>query len=232
VVPLNIGPRERQFGGENRRCRAHVVTTSRGGPVFRFRGIPNNLHVPVSFWSWVMPRAGCADVRRRSPSATKPVRTPAYAARRSAVVCPDGDHGRDGTGDLPCPRGHPGGVLVRAPSRAEGRMPHRRGMRHGARRREAQVAVLPWRNPARQGTLERRSRERARRIRGRAGDNPGATPGRPDGCAVVWNSGAHNARKRGRSALNSFGFSANRGAFDVTHARTAPPFELRSHGIR
>ena len=48
VVPLNVGPRLCQLCGENRWCRAHVVTTSRSAPVFRFRGIPNNLHVPVS----------------------------------------------------------------------------------------------------------------------------------------------------------------------------------------
>ena len=48
VVPLNVGPRLRQLCGENRWCRAHVMTTSRSTPVFLFRGIPNNLHVPVS----------------------------------------------------------------------------------------------------------------------------------------------------------------------------------------
>ncbi len=50
VVPLNIGPRLCQLCGENRwcLCRAHVMTTSRGATVFRFRAIPNNLHVPVS----------------------------------------------------------------------------------------------------------------------------------------------------------------------------------------
>ncbi len=48
VVPLNVGPRLCQLCGENRWCRAHVVTTSRSAPVFLFRAIPNNLHVPVS----------------------------------------------------------------------------------------------------------------------------------------------------------------------------------------
>ncbi len=50
VVPLNVGPRLCQLCGENRwcLCRAHVMTTSLGASVFRFRGIPNNLHVPVS----------------------------------------------------------------------------------------------------------------------------------------------------------------------------------------
>jgi hypothetical protein len=48
VVPLNIGPRDCQFGGKNWWCRAHVVTTSRERSVFRFRGIPNNLHSTVS----------------------------------------------------------------------------------------------------------------------------------------------------------------------------------------
>ncbi len=48
VVPLNVGPRLRQLCGKYRWCRAHVVTTSPRAPVFLFRGIPNNLHVPVS----------------------------------------------------------------------------------------------------------------------------------------------------------------------------------------
>ncbi len=50
VVPLNVGPRLCQLCGENRwcLCRAHVMTTSRSAAVFRFRAIPNNLHVPVS----------------------------------------------------------------------------------------------------------------------------------------------------------------------------------------
>jgi len=48
VEPLNVGPRLCQLCGENRWCRAHVRRTSRGVVVFLFRGIPNNLHVPVS----------------------------------------------------------------------------------------------------------------------------------------------------------------------------------------
>jgi hypothetical protein len=50
VVPLDVGPRLCQLCGENRwcLCRAHVMTTSGGAAVFLFRGIPNNLHVPVS----------------------------------------------------------------------------------------------------------------------------------------------------------------------------------------
>lgn len=48
VVPLNVGPRLCQLCGKYRWCRAHVVTTSLGAPVFLFRAIPNNLHVPVS----------------------------------------------------------------------------------------------------------------------------------------------------------------------------------------
>jgi hypothetical protein len=50
VVPLNLGPRLCQLCGENRwcLCRAHVMTTSGGTAVFLFRGISNNLHVPVS----------------------------------------------------------------------------------------------------------------------------------------------------------------------------------------
>ena len=50
VVPLNVGPRLRQLCGENRwcLCRAHVMRTSGRATVFLFRGIPNNLHVPVS----------------------------------------------------------------------------------------------------------------------------------------------------------------------------------------
>src|SRR6476646_7018400 len=51
VVPLDIGPRLCQLCGENRwcLCRAHVMTTSGSAAVFLFRGIPNNLHVPVSW---------------------------------------------------------------------------------------------------------------------------------------------------------------------------------------
>jgi hypothetical protein len=48
VVPLNVGPRDCQLGGENWWCRAHVVITSQGPPVFRFRAILNNLHSTVS----------------------------------------------------------------------------------------------------------------------------------------------------------------------------------------
>ncbi|GHJ36298.1 hypothetical protein Sm713_19070 [Streptomyces sp. TS71-3] len=48
VVPLNFGPCPCQLCGENRWCRAHVVTTIRGASVFRFRGIPNILHLPLS----------------------------------------------------------------------------------------------------------------------------------------------------------------------------------------
>ncbi len=78
VVPLNVGPRPCQLCGENRWCRAHVVTTSRGASVFLFRGIPNILHVPVSCRSCVPDEGGCADLRR-SRTARQGVRSDTYA---------------------------------------------------------------------------------------------------------------------------------------------------------
>lgn len=48
VVPLNLGPRLRQFCGEDRWCRAHVVNNEPGPSRVPFRGISNILHVPVS----------------------------------------------------------------------------------------------------------------------------------------------------------------------------------------
>ncbi len=70
VVPLNVGPRLCQLCGKYRWCRAHVVTTSASAPVFRFRAIPNNLHVPVSCRSCVLTRAGaliCGELSQLTP---------------------------------------------------------------------------------------------------------------------------------------------------------------------
>lgn len=236
MVPLNVGPSERQLGGENR-CRAHVVTTSRYRSVFRFRGIPNNLHVPVSFGSCGPWRAGASFSGRdahRVPSRYVSARTsgaPEGRTLRSTCVhrAPRAPKGRRGLR-----ADHAIMVIVPARPGPPEATPSTCCGRPTTRGREAPYAtrVRGASKPVK-GAGQRRLRVRRRPAGARTaqtgarGRQPGATPGLWDGWGVVW-TGGHSATNRGRKTIFlKLGLSADRGAFHDTHARTARPPAFR-----